>query len=191
MSKQGVLLPIHNFSDLKSLANNAKIRTSLIKNFYLHSIFCEVLTCSKENIQMWSIILPRDGVSKLNLFCSITPTLSKGFWAALKWFRMTSDTRLTSVNKPENNQWKMSVSLKTTNEKCQWAWKQPMKDVSEPENNQWKMSVSLKTTNEICQWAWKQPMKDVSEPENNQWKSTVTSSYVSEMKMKIYIWIQK
>ena len=29
MSKQGVFLPIHNFSGLKSLANNAKIRTSL------------------------------------------------------------------------------------------------------------------------------------------------------------------
>ena len=29
MSKRDVLLPIHNFSDLKSLANNAKIRSSL------------------------------------------------------------------------------------------------------------------------------------------------------------------
>ena len=144
MSKQGVLLPIHNFSHLKSLANNDKIRTSLIKNFYLHSIFHEVLTCSKEYTDMKHHTSSLEELSKLNLFCLITPTLSKGFWAALKWFRMTSDTRLTSVNKPENNQWKMSVSLKTTNEICQWAWKQPMK---------------IYCNIIICQWTWKQPMK--------------------------------
>ena len=84
MSKWGVLLAIHNFSDLKSLANNAKIRASLIKNFYLHSIFHVVLTCSKEYTDVKHHTSSPEEISKLNLFRSITPTLSKGFWAPLK-----------------------------------------------------------------------------------------------------------
>ena len=43
MSKQNVLLAIHNLSELKKLANNATIRSSL--KFYLYGInYKEVMT---------------------------------------------------------------------------------------------------------------------------------------------------
>ena len=79
MSKRGVLSAIYNFSDLKSLTNNAKIRTSLlIKNFYLHSIFHELLTCSTENTDAKHHTSSPEEISKLKFILFIYTYLIKG-----------------------------------------------------------------------------------------------------------------